>query len=1141
VNIENFKRRLTAILSADVEGYSRLMRDDEDETIRTITTYRTAIAKLVEQYRGRVVDSPGDNILSEFGSSVDAVNCAVEVQRELAERNAELSENRRMQFRIGVNSGDVVEEGARIYGDGVNIASRIEGLAEGGGICISGTVYDSIEGKLGLEFENLGKHEVKNIDKPIRVYRVLSYPGAAAHRVVKAKRAVGKTWRNVVVAIAAVMILGGGALAIWHFYLRPPPVEVVTEEEMAFPLPDKPSIAVLPFVNVSGNPEQDYIADGITEQIIATLARNPLLFIIASNSTFTYKGKPVKVQQVSRELGVRYVLEGSVQRSGDRVRITAQLIDATTGKHMWAKTYDRELKDIFALQDDITMKILTAIGEKLLGMQTQIKGTNNADAYFKWLKAVSMTGKNETNNRLARQMLEEVISLDPEFAWAYTDLGFTYYLGAQNGWSNSPGKDLRKAFELAQKSIELDQSLAHPHRLLGWIYFVKGNHEKAIAEAERAVALAPNNLFAIGALGNFLAWADRPEDAISVLKKVSRLSPMPTQWQLVFLGNAYYIAGRYEEALAYFKQLQEMDPDNLWAYITPASIYGQLGREKEAHATAKKLLRVDPNFSLKHWKKTRAFCKNRETFDQWLDGLRKAGLSDKPSMVVPEIPAIAVLPFANISGEPKEDYLSDGITEQIISALSKTPKMLVIARNSVFTYKGKPVMVQQVSEELGVRYVLEGSVQKEGDRLRITAQLIDAKTGNHLWSERYDRDLKDLFALQDDITKSVIMALQVKLTQGQAALVGVGTDNLEAYIKVMKGQYHQWRYNKNDNEISVQLAKEAIELDPSYTSAYLLLAWNYYLEASFGWADTPWQSYEKAIELAKKAISLSGGQYAGAYMALANFYARTNQSEEALAAGKEGLSLDPANSTVNSLYGNMLYQLRKFREAIPFFKKAIRTDPKPPSWVLLQLGASYFEMRQFKEANQVLKEAIRIDPEPPSWGLALLGASYVRMDNFKEAIPFLKKAIRIAPEPPSWLTELLGTSYYRMGLSYYETDRFEEAITALKEAINLEPEPSILRLELLGAAYYKTEQIEEAIGVLKEAITLWPYLLYPHVCLAATYSLAGRMEEARAQAAEILKIDPQFSLENIDSYDHYNFIKSDKERFINALRKAGLK
>ncbi len=507
----------------------------------------------------------------------------------------------------------------------------------------------------------------------------------------------------------------------------------------------------------------------------------------------------MKVQQVSRELGVRYVVEGSVQRSGDRIRITAQIIDATTGKHLWAKTYDRDLKDIFALQDEIAMKILKATMGKLLGLgeHSKEKGTITVEAYLKVLKAATLVLSNEPNNRLAQQMLDESIALDPKFAVAYSWLASTYYVRAMNGWSQSPGKDLKRAFELTQKAIGLDQTLSSPHRILGWIYILKGDHDKAIAEAQKAVALVPSNALNNATLGNFLAWADRPEEAIPVIKKASRLNPFPTGIQLVFSGNAYYIAGRYEEALAYFKKLQEKNPDYLWAYLTPATIYGQLGREKEARAAVKEILRIDPKSSVKHWEKMGAWSKKRETWDQWIDGLRKAGLPEEPPpLPLPEKPSIAVLPFANISGDQKEDYLSDGITEQIITALSKTPRMLVIARNSVFTYKGKPVKVQQVSEELGVRYVLEGSVQKEGDRLRITAQLIDAKTGHHLWSERYDRDLKDLFELQDDITKNVISALQVKLTRGEIArLHSKGTKNLEAYLKVMKGLHHHFRNN----------------------------------------------------------------------------------------------------------------------------------------------------------------------------------------------------------------------------------------------------------------------------------------------------------------------------------------------------------
>ena len=579
---EGFKRKLAAILSADVEGYSRLMREDEEATIRTLKAYRTAMTRLILQYRGRVVDSPGDNILAEFASAVDAVNCAVEMQRELAEKNAELPESRRMEFRIGVNVGDVVEEGERIYGDGVNIAARMEGLAEGGSICISGTAYDQVKHKLGLEYESLGDQEVKNIAEPMPAYRILSFPGAAAHRVVKAKRSVGKTWRNMVAASAAI-IIAAAALAIWHFYFRAPPIEPVSEKEMALPLPDKPSVAVLPFANI-GDVEQEYIADGITEQIITALARVPSLFVIASNSTFTYKGKPVMVQQVSRDLGVRYVVEGSVQRSEDRIRITAQLIDATKGEHIWAKKYDQELKDIFTLQDEITMKILKATMGKLFGHAelSREKGTTNVEAYLKFLKAYTLVAINEPSNRLARQMLEEAIALDPEYADAYAFLGTTYNSEVLNGWSRSPDKDLAKAFELSKKAVSLDEAVISAYNTLGWIYLLQGKFDEAVAEGRKAVALLPGDARSYTSLGGFLAFADQPEEAILILKNASRLNPFQHEWQLTYLGTAYFFAGRYEEALVQFEKLQELNPDNMWAPFYAAGIYGHLGREEEA-------------------------------------------------------------------------------------------------------------------------------------------------------------------------------------------------------------------------------------------------------------------------------------------------------------------------------------------------------------------------------------------------------------------------------------------------------------------------------------------------------------------------------------------------------------------------------
>jgi len=329
------KRKLSAIFSADVEGYSRLMGEDELATIETLTSHKETMAKLIRQYRGRVVDSTGDNLLSEFGSVVDAVQCAVEVQQVLSSKNETLPENRRMYFRIGINLGDVVEEDERIYGDGVNVAARVESLAKGGGISISGTAYDQLGKKLPLGYEYLGEQSVKNIEKPVRVYRVLT-EAEAAGKVIGEIRPKTKQLRGAAIGGVVVLILVAGALAIWNFYLNPP-FEPASEEKMAFALPDKPSIAVLPFVNMSEDPKQEYFSDGLTEEIITALSKVPKVFVIARNSTFSYKGKSVKVNQVAEELGVRYVLEGSVRKAGDRVRITAQLIDAIKGHHLWAE------------------------------------------------------------------------------------------------------------------------------------------------------------------------------------------------------------------------------------------------------------------------------------------------------------------------------------------------------------------------------------------------------------------------------------------------------------------------------------------------------------------------------------------------------------------------------------------------------------------------------------------------------------------------------------------------------------------------------------------------------------------------------------------------------------------------------------
>ena len=564
-----FKRKLTAILSADVEGYSRLMGEDEEATVRTLKTYRELIAMIVQKHQGRVVDSPGDNLLAEFGSVVDAVRCAVEIQEELKARNAELPENRRMVFRIGINLGDVIEEEERIYGDGVNIAARVESLAEGGGICISRTAYDQVKNKLTLGYEYLGEHTVKNITEPVRVYRVLMEPEAAG-KVIGEERPRPKKWRWA--ALAVVLIIVAGALAIWNFFLRPAPsVEPASVERMAFPLPDKPSIAVLPFANMSGDPEQEYFSDGITEDLITDLSKISGLFVIARNSVFTYKGKAVKVEEVGQELGVKYVLEGSVRKVRNRVRITAQLVDTTTGGHLWAERYDRDLRDIFALQDEVTQKIVTALVVKLTEDEQERlvrKGTDSLEAYDYTLRGMDYFFRfTKEANGQARQMFEKAIDLDPKYALAHTWLGWTHWVDYSFGWSQDP-QSLEWAFELAQRAISLDDSVSEAHALWGKVHLWKRQHDLAIAELEKTLSLNPNYADGLTGLGEALYFAGRPEEAIGLVKKAMRLNPKYPVWYLLNLGHAYFLTGRYEEAITTLKRVNNRNP-NFW----PAYIY----------------------------------------------------------------------------------------------------------------------------------------------------------------------------------------------------------------------------------------------------------------------------------------------------------------------------------------------------------------------------------------------------------------------------------------------------------------------------------------------------------------------------------------------------------------------------------------
>jgi adenylate cyclase len=583
-------RKLAAILCADVQGYSRLMGADEEGTLRALKASHEIMSGLIGQSRGRVVNAPGDSLLAEFGSIVDAVSCAVAIQEELARRNAELPPENRMAFRIGINLGDVMVDGDAIYGDGINVAARLESLAEGNGICISGSAYEQVVGKLKLGFEDLGEKSVKNISRPVRVYRVLCDTA------------------------------GGSAP-------RPSPEPAVAEARAPS---DKPSIAVLPFQNMSGDAEQEYFSDGITEDIITDLSKLSGLMVIARNSTFTYKGGPVDVRQIGREFGVSHVLEGSVRRAGGRVRITAQLLESATGHHVWAERYDRNLEDIFAVQDEITREIVAALDVKLLrGEQAKawrrsLRHPEALDSYYRGLDYLNRITREA--NAQAGECFEQVTRLEPDSPLGYIGVAWTHLSASRYGWSESAPESLKRAAELARKALELDESFADAHALLGYYHLLESQHDQAIAAGERSVALNPNHADNAANLACSCVVSGKTAEAVTLIKRAMRLSPIYPTWYLNILGMAHYLLGQYDDAEQILKLALQREPGYTFARLILANAYSAQGRTDEARREAEEVMRRDPNFRLKNFEATLAIAKDREMVSRFLDMLRQLGL-----------------------------------------------------------------------------------------------------------------------------------------------------------------------------------------------------------------------------------------------------------------------------------------------------------------------------------------------------------------------------------------------------------------------------------------------------------------------------------------------------------------------------------
>ncbi|WP_353645086.1 adenylate/guanylate cyclase domain-containing protein [Mesorhizobium sp. WSM2239] len=584
-------RKLAAILAADVVGYSRLAREDEDRTLARLRALRSdLIDPTIAIHNGRVVKRTGDGALVEFRSVVDAVRCALEVQNGMVERNAGVPQDRRIEFRIGIHLGDVVEENdGDLMGDGVNIASRLEGVAAPGAICLSEDAYRQVKARLDLSVSDLGSTQLKNIAEPIRVYSLrVGSADAKATAISEAE---------------------SGRLAT-----APPP---------------KLSIAVLPFANMSGDAEQEYFADGISEDIITALSKLSQLFVIARNSSFTFKGRNVNVQEVSRNLGVHYVLEGSVRKSGNRVRITAQLIDATTGGHLWAERFDRDLTDIFAVQDDVTQQIVDALALSLTESDQQrlaTEQTGNLEAYDCFLHGRELLWRfTKAENSQGRELLQRAIELDPRFAPAYAFLAFANILDYSNQWSASWSTAMAQAEMFAARAVALDDRYPYAHWALGIVELYSRRHDAAICSAKRLIALAPNLAEGHEHLGYALHYSGKSGDALRCFDRAMALNPYYPDVYLHFQAQAMFQLSRYEEAIQILKRRLVRNPSTDVSRVLLAASYGHLGQFEEARHEWQEVFRVNPQYSLEHRRKVLPY-KDPNDFELIMDGLRKAGL-----------------------------------------------------------------------------------------------------------------------------------------------------------------------------------------------------------------------------------------------------------------------------------------------------------------------------------------------------------------------------------------------------------------------------------------------------------------------------------------------------------------------------------
>jgi TolB-like protein/class 3 adenylate cyclase len=950
------QRRLAAIVAADVAGYSRLVGEDEEGTLTALRGHRAElIDPLLKEYGGRIANTAGDSLLLEFPSAVDAVRCAIAIQEGMAERNEGVDPDKQIQFRVGINVGDVVAEGDDLLGDGVNVAARLEGLSEPGGICVSRMVRDSVRDRMDIDLEDMDEVEVKNIARPVRVFRVLQ-----EGKVGKAsKPKVGAApWLKYVAAGALIVVaFAGGGLWWWQPWIKQVPP--ARPDRMAFELPDKPSIAVLPFDYLGANKqENEYLADGMSENIISALAQIPELFVIARNSTFTLKGKAVDVRTVSEQFGVRYVLEGSVQKTGDRIRVTAQLLDGVDGKHLWAETFDRKLDDIFKTQDDITKEIAIAMRVNVAdvpGAPWRARGVTNLKAWALVMQASSEQKKFTTEgNKKAQAFLEKAVEIEETYAQAWALWAWVRF--TESRYTRDESTRQRLAMEgigFADKALELDRNNSDAYLAKAALSQMLRDYDAAVPLGEKALQLAPSVAESYATMSMIWRFVGEFDKAVDALSFARRLHPKHPSWYYLVQGHNLTFAGRFTEVIEFWSKHRSKITQRLSApEINLTIAHSALGQIEKAKETAALLRKAWPSVSITGVGAMFPF-KDQALLNDRLAWLGKAGIPEQPPGTKPEKPAIAVLPFANLSDDKEQEYFADGMTDDLITDLSKISGLIVIARNSVFTYKGKNVKVQEIAKDLNVSHVLEGSVRRDNNQVRINAQLIDATTGEHLWAETFDRAYDDIFSLQDEVTGKIIEALKISLEADERLRIErMPTANLEAYELYLKAREGYRTFLPERYAEALDLFRKAIDLDPDFAEAHAGLA----QAAQVIWSDS-WlfvMPARQALALAKQSAT-------------------------------RALSLDPDNVLALSVFARVNRNQGKHGEAIRLARKAVKSEPNNPIGHYM-LAHQLAVAGEPLAASSSLEEATRLEPRPSQYSIIGYGWTYIWLRRYGEAV-----------------------------------------------------------------------------------------------------------------------------------------------------------